>query len=332
MLEQLSGKSNDQKLQEMVDFLAHLAENLESAKDFKRQNPDRNDVNALIELNLAIQEEAKAVCDLVKIGEDCPEDWHDLEEARGSLTQTLARIGHHNWISLGPSNSRRFNQLLFHFKVNLDSKEGTILLSELREVSQRLVEEGLKPALKLRVESLAAILESGPGDEFLTDLHEQVQELENFMDLSLFDQSLDNREKCVVCYKELSLGASRCPNCGASVLTLEQTKMVESQQESARSQLLDSLWDSWNRFQCEEIEQENLQQIFHVISDRIQEAVENIDVPSEPLLDFSRKLAAFSQLPDRKALETKWPALIASGRALVNERLNQLKRPSYDSA
>ena len=92
MLSQVAEKSKTQKNRKLDEFKEYLEQELESAESFKQNNPDREDLNALIELILAIQEEAKAVADLVNIDEDCSEDWEDLDEAEASLKRTLARI------------------------------------------------------------------------------------------------------------------------------------------------------------------------------------------------------------------------------------------------
>ena len=109
MLKQLADQSKKKKLQKLDEFRVQLEEELKSAESFKSDHPDREDLNALIELILAIEEEAKAVADLVEIDEDCAEDWLDLEDARSSLKRTQDRIQHQNWIELGPSRSRRIN-------------------------------------------------------------------------------------------------------------------------------------------------------------------------------------------------------------------------------
>lgn len=204
MLEQYSEQSKEQKLQKLSEFLDHLGEHLKSAEEFKGANPDREDLNALIELNLAIQEEARAVSDLVEIEDDCAEDWEDLEQARGSLSRTLARIGHSNWIALGPSNSRRFNQLFFHLRNDAESDEGAVIVSELIEVSKRLSAEELTPALRNLLERLVKHLEGDTGGSFLELLSDQLDQLEGFLDLSLFDQSLDKGENWLSLFHHLA--------------------------------------------------------------------------------------------------------------------------------
>jgi hypothetical protein len=326
MLEQLTDQSKEEKIQKLEEFVDDLRQELKSAEEFKRDNPDREDMNALIELTLAIEEEAKAVNDLVKIGEDCPEDWADLEEARGSLTRTLARIRHKNWIALGPSSSRRINQLFFYVKKEPQSKEAAILLEELKEVSGQMLGEGLNPGLHSRLEKLSSLLHTSPGKKFYSKLLGQVRGLEESMDLSLFDGPVGGEKKCAVCSGELATGVSRCPNCGAAVLSLEQTRVVEGKQDAARSQLLDSLNHSWKLFEYEEIDQENFLRILKNLSERISKVVESLDSPTAVLLDFNTRLELYTQLPDRASLQTHWPSLLASGRALVNERLNKLER------
>ena len=62
------------------------------------------------------------------------------------------------------------------------------------------------------------------------------------------------------------------------------------------------------------------------LSERISAAVESLDSPTGVLLDFSTRLELYTQLQDKTALKTHWPSLLASGRALVAERLNKLER------
>jgi DNA-directed RNA polymerase subunit RPC12/RpoP len=326
MLDQIADQSKDEKIQKLDEFRTHLGQELKSAEEFKRDNPDREDMNALIELTLAIDEEAKAVADLVNIGEDCPEDWVDLEDARGSLTRTLARIRHKNWIALGPSSSRRINQLFFYQKKQPDSEEAANLFDELKEVSRRMLGEDLSPDLHAGLEKLSSLLDKSPGKGFFRKLAGRVAELEESMDLSLFDGPLDGEGKCAVCSSELETGVERCPSCGATVLSLEQARVVDKQEDAGRSQLLDSLNHSWKLFQREEINQENFLRILKTLSERISAAVESLDSPTAVLLDFNTRLELFTQLQDRNSLETHWPSVLASGRALVSERINKLER------
>jgi len=142
----------------------------------------------------------------------------------------------------------------------------------------------------------------------------------------LFDGSLGEEEVCSICSAELPTGAERCASCGATVLSLEQTREVDAQQEAGRSQLLDSLNHSWKLFQCEEIDQDNFLRILSNLSERISKVVDSLESPTAVLLDFSTRLELYTQLPDRASLQTHWPSLLASGRALVNERLNKLER------
>ena len=328
MLEQLSDQSKDQKLEKLSEFLTDLDEHLKTAKDFKTEHPERDDLNALIELNLAIQEEARAVSNLVEIEDDCPEDWEDLEEARGSHFRTLARITHRNWIDQGPSNSRRFNQLFFHFGGGGVPTQGATIISELLDVSKGLLAQELSSGLRTRIQDLIELLGGGTEKGFLLELNEQLQHLEDFLEIALFDQSSLNEDTliCAVCTAEVSKELKECPSCGAAVLQLNETKKVETQQKRGSSQLLDSLWDAWNQFQAEESDQDTLLETLRVISKPILEVVVKLDSPSPRLLDFSQRLENFTKLSDRDALERDWPALIASGRALIDERISLLKR------
>lgn len=324
MLDQLADQSKEEKIQKLDEFIADVKEQLKFAEEFKRDNPDRDDMNALVELALAIEEEAKAVVDLVKIGEDCSEDWDDLEEARGSLTRTLARIRHQNWIALGPSRSRRINQFAFYLKKEPGSDEAAVLRDKLREVIARMLSENLGPELKAKLKRFAALLDGGPKKGFFSEYLGLVEGLEESMDLSLFDGSSGGDDTCPVCSGELTADAERCSSCGAAVLRLKHS--VDELQEAGRSQLLDSLNHSWKLYQREEIDQDNLLRLFKNLSDPISQAVESLDSPSATLLDFSTRLELFTQLPNRAALQTHWPSLLASCRALVNERLSKLER------
>ena len=326
MLEQLADQNKEKKIKKLDEFRAQLEKELESAESFKKNNPDREDMNALIELTLAIDEEAKAVADLVAIGDDCAEDWSDLEDARGSLTRTLARIRHQNWIALGPSRSRRINQLFFYQKKEPDSTETAALFHELKEVGQRMLGEKLNPDLHARLEKLLRLLSKDPGRGFFRKLAEQVAGLEESMDISLLDGPLDGEGKCAVCSAELDPEVDRCSSCGAALLSIEQAKVVDSEHDAGRSQLLDSLNHSWRLFKNEEINQENFLRILKNLSERISAAVESLDSPTGVLLDFSTRLELYTQLQDKTALKTHWPSLLASGRALVAERLNKLER------
>jgi hypothetical protein len=326
MLKQLADQSKKKKLQKLDEFQAQLEEELNSAESFKSDHPDREDMNALIELILAIEEEAKAVAALVSIGDDCAEDWLDLEDAKGSLERTQARIRHQNWIELGPSRSQRINQLFFYYKNEPDSQETSDLIEELKEIVARVLSEDLKPDLQAKLEKLSQLLNKSPGKGFLRKLAERVAKLEESMDASLFDAPLDGEGKCAVCSGELKPGAERCSKCGATLLSVEQAKVVDKDEDAARSQLLDSLNHSWKLFQHEEINQENFLRILKNLSDRISTAVRSLDSPTAKLLDFSTRLELFLQLKDRASLQAHWPTLLASGRALVAERLQDLER------
>ena len=326
MLEQLADRSQDEKTGKLEEFRTQIKEELKSAEDFKRDHPDREDMNALVELALAIEEEVNAVVDLVKIGEDCQEDWNDLEEARCSLTRTLARITHQNWITLGPSHSKRINQLFFYQKKKPESKETESLLSELKEVTKLMLVEDLTPELQMGLEGLLRILDKGPGKGFLRKLSGQLAQFEESMDVSLFDAPLEGDMKCAVCGGELESGAERCPSCGATVYNLKQPRVAQKEQDAGRSQLLDSLNHSWKLYQHEEINQDNFLRILKNLSGPISSAVEKLESPSAALMDFATRLEMFTKLPDRKSLESHWPSLLASGRTLVAERLNKLER------
>ena len=154
MLSQVAEKSKTQKNRKLDEFKEYLEQELESAESFKQNNPDREDLNALIELILAIQEEAKAVADLVNIDEDCTEDWEDLDEAEASLKRTLARIQYQNWIALGPSRSKRINQVFFYQKKAPDSDETAALFRDLSQIGHRLLGEDLNPDLHGKLEKL----------------------------------------------------------------------------------------------------------------------------------------------------------------------------------
>jgi len=326
MLETLADKSKAEKNRKLDEFKAHLEEELQSAESFKRNNPDREDMNALIELATAIEQEASAVGDLVEIGEDCPEDWVDLEEARNSLERTLARIQYQNWIALGPSSSSRINQLFFYQKKEPDSEQTAELFNDLKQIIQRILGADLKEELQEKLGRLLSILEKGPGKGFFRKLAERIGELEELMDVSLLDGPLEGEGKCVVCSADLEPGSERCPSCGATFLSVEKAKLVDSEEEAGRSQLLDSLNHSWKLFQNGEINQENFLRMLSNLSEPISAAVEKLESPSARLLDFSTRLELFTQLKDRAALEAHWPSLLASGRALVAERLDMLER------
>ncbi|MCA9778303.1 MAG: hypothetical protein KC800_16365 [Candidatus Eremiobacteraeota bacterium] len=326
MLEQVADQSKAKKIKKLNEFREQLDQELKTAESFKSDNPDREDMNALIELTLAIQEEAKAVADLVEIEEDCPEDWSDLEEARGSLQRTLARIQHQNWIALGPSRSRRVNQLFFFQKTKPESEETTALFSDLQQIGQRMLDEDLNPDLHSRLEKLVRLFDGNPGKGFLRKLAQQVASLEESMDLSLLDGPLQGEGVCAVCHSELEPGSDHCDSCGATFLSVKQAKVADREEEAGRSQLMDSLNHSWKLFQHGEINQENFLRILKALSERISAAVEALDSPTAVLMDFSTRLEMFTQLKDRNALETHWPSLLASGRALIAERLNKLER------
>lgn len=325
MLKQAAQQSKKEKIQKLDQFKEQLKQELESAESFKSEHPDRGDLNALIELLLAIREETKAVSDLVEIGDDCPDDWSDLEEAKVDLERTLARVRYQNWIALGPSRSRRINQLFYYQKSQPDSEETTNLFQELTKVGHRILDEDLSPELHGKLEKLVRLFDQGPGKGFFRKLAERVADVEESMDISLLDAPVDGERKCAVCSSELAPGAERCPSCGAVFLTVEQAG-IEKEEEAGRSQLLDSLNHSWKLFQLEEINLENFQRILSNLSERISAAVAALETPSAVLLDFSTRLEIFTKLQDRKSVEQHWPSLLKSARALVNERLSKLER------
>lgn len=325
MLHQLSKESKKEKIKKLDQFTEQLEAELKSAETLKSEHPDRGDLNALIELVVAIQEEAQAVADLVKIDEDCPDDWADLEEARESLQRTLARVRYQNWIALGPSRSRRVNQLFFYQKNQPESDEVTTLVEELKVVGRQVLGDGLSPELKTRLESLVKLLDKSPGKGFLRKLSERVAEVEECMDTSLLDAPIDGERKCAICSSELAPEAERCSSCGATFLTVKQAG-VDKEEEPARSQLLDSLNHSWKLFQHEEINQDNLLRILKNLSEQISKAVAGLDSPTAVLLDFSTRLEMFTKLRDRSSLEAHWPSVLASAKAVVNERLQKLQR------
>lgn len=325
MLDQYAEQSNKEKIKKLNQFRDQLDSELKSAETLKSEHPDRGDLNALIELIQAIQEEAKAVADLVKIGDDCPDDWADLEEANGSLQRTLARVRYQNWITLGPSRSRRINQLFFYQKNQPDSKEATGVIDELKAVGRQILREGLNPQLHKKLDKLVELLEKGSPKGFLRKLAERVAAIEESMDISLLDSPIDGEKKCAVCGSELDPGAESCPSCGATFLTVKQAS-VEKEEEAGRSQLLDSLNHSWKLFQHKEINQDNLQRILKNLSEQISRAVAALDSPTAALLDFSTRLEMFTKIRDRATLEARWPSLMTSARALVTERLQKLER------
>ena len=325
MLDQVAEKSKKEKITKLNEFDKQLVGELKSAESFKSDNPDRGDLNALIELLHAIQEEREAVVDLVKIGEDCPEDWVDLEEARVSLQRTLARVRYQNWIALGPSRSRRINQLFFYQKNKPGSEETANLLKELKLVGTQILNEGLNPELHNKLDKLVELVEKRPGKGFLRKLAERVSAVEECMDISLLDAPLEGERKCAICSGELSPEADRCPNCGATFLTVKQAS-VDKEDEAGRSQLLDSLNHSWKLFQHEEINQDNFQRILKNLSEQISGAVAALESPSAVLLDFSTRLEMLTRLEDRASIQEHWPSLLTSARALVNERLSKLER------
>jgi len=326
MLSQVAEKSKTQKNRKLDEFKEYLEQELESAESFKQNNPDREDLNALIELILAIQEEAKAVADLVNIDEDCTEDWEDLDEAEASLKRTLARIQYQNWIALGPSRSKRINQVFFYQKKAPDSDETAALFRDLSQIGHRLLGEDLNPDLHGKLEKLVQLLDKGPGKGFFRKLAEQVNTLEESMDISLLDGPLQGEDKCTVCGSDLDPGDERCDSCGATFVSVKQVNAAEKEDEPGRSQLMDSLNHTWKLFQHGEVNQENFLRILKGLSERISAAVESLDSPTAVLMDFSTRLEMYTQLKDRAALQTHWPSLLASGRALVAERLNKLER------
>ena len=323
MLDQVADKSKKQKIKKLDQFAEQLETELKSAEMLKSEHPERGDLNALIELVLAIQEEAKAVGDLVKIAEDCEEDWADLEEANGSLQRTLARVRYQNWITLGPSRSKRINQLFFFHKNQPDSSGTENLVQELVSIGRQTLDADLNSELRRKLEKLVELLEKGPGKGFLRKLSERVSDLEESMDASLLDAPLDS--KCVICSSELDPDADSCPSCGVTFLTVKQATL-EKEEEAGRSQLLDSLNHSWRLYQRKEINQENLLRIFKTLSEQISGAVANLDSPTAALLDFSARLEMFTKLRDRSSLQQHWPSLLASARAVVTERLSKLER------
>lgn len=325
MLDQLADQSKEKKIRRLAGFQEQLEQELNSAEAFKRDHPDREDLNALIELILAIREEATAVADLVKIDEDLEDDWTDLEEARGSLQRTLARIQHQNWIALGPSRSKRLNQLFFYQKKKPGGEEVAELIGELNLLAQSMLEQKLAPGLGSKLKSLLGLLDKSSGKGFLRKLSEQVAVLEESMDVSLLDGTVTAEGKCAVCSGELEPEAEECPNCGATFLSLKQARAPEPE-EAGRSQLLDSLNHSWKLFEHNEINQENFLRILRNLSERISAAVEALDSPTAVLLDFSTRLEIYTKLQDRASLQNHWPSLLASGRALVAERLHKLER------
>lgn len=325
MLDQIAKQSNKEKTKKLKQFIEQLDSELKSAETLKSEHPERGDLNALIELIHAIQEEAQAVADLVKIGEDCDDDWVDLEEARGSLNRTLARVRYQNWITLGPSRSKRINQLFFHQKHQPESAETTALVEEIKAVTGQTLGEGLSPELRGKLEKLLHLLEQGFGKGFLRKLSERVSDIEESMDISLLDAPIEGENKCAVCGSDLAPGADGCPSCGATFLTVKQAS-VEKEEEAGRSQLLDSLNHSWKLYQRQEINLDNLQRILKNLSEQISGALAALDSPTAALLDFSTRLEMFTKLRDRATTEARWPSLMTSARTLVNERLKKLER------
>ena len=109
-------------------------------------------------------------------------------------------------------------------------------------------------------------------------------------------------------------------------MSVKQANAAEREDEAGRSQLMDSLNHSWKLFQHGEINQENFLRILKGLSERISAAVEALDSPTAVLMDFSTRLEMYTQIQDRASLQNHWPSLLASGRALVTERLNKLER------
>ena len=192
-------------------------------------------------------------------------------------------------------------------------------------IGQQTLKADLNSELHKKLDKLVKLLEKGPGKGFLRKLAERVSDLEESMDSSLLDAPLEGERKCAICSSELAPEADSCPSCGATFLTVKQATL-EKEEEAGRSQLLDSLNHSWRLYQRKEINQENLLRIFKTLSEQISGAVANLDSPTAALLDFSTRLEMFTKLRDRSSLQQHWPSLLASARAVVNERLSKLER------
>lgn len=195
MLAQMGSQNKEEKLHRLSEFLTHLEVHLMSARDYKREYPENEDVNALIDLFKAVQEETKAVADLVDGDEDCEDDWKDLDEARESLSRALARVGHRNWIALGPTESRRFNQVFYLLQNTDDTEDLGRLSKEIGEIAYLILSGEAIAERRRTLEILVSLLSDSPETaesrtELLLRLQKLTEKLEESLDLSLFDQSL----------------------------------------------------------------------------------------------------------------------------------------------
>ena len=95
----------------LKNFLDHLADHFAAASAYYGAHPELGD--AWQDDYAEVDEMVTELQEALESGEVDFDFWEEMEICRASFGRMLARQGHQRWLALGPTNSRRLNQLVF---------------------------------------------------------------------------------------------------------------------------------------------------------------------------------------------------------------------------
>lgn len=198
-MQELSSRSKEEKVEALEGILLNLEQHLEVSRGFFTQNPAAaTGSEALLELYQQAYDEALALKERAQAGDDDEERWFEFQETYSTLGRALERTGERNWLTVGPTTSRRLNQFIYFChgqRAVKSSGERKRLGKELELLIARFLqqlEDGpLTESLKAVEACIGSILDN-PTPNFgpqVKKLLATIEELSQLMNLADLDQN-----------------------------------------------------------------------------------------------------------------------------------------------
>lgn len=212
-MEELISQSKEKKVAGLEAILQSLEGHLKSSRAYFARHPQATDTASLLEHYQQAYDEALALKERAQAGDDDEERWFEFQETYESLSRSLARIGTRNWLDIGPTSSRRVNQLLFFCdrqraikakreRNNLCTELQFLIVKFLKEVEDGPLQDGLKTVKAC----LGKILdnESPNFAPLASKLLQTIESLGELMDLAVLDQQVGPEKSWLENFRHLA--------------------------------------------------------------------------------------------------------------------------------